>query len=179
MSEDNVTESALDSLKSRADVLGIKYHPNIGEDKLREKIEEAMGATNDEETKPEAEETEGAKRRRLIKEASELVRVRVTCMDPNRKEYDGDIFCAGNRITGTFKKYVPFDTEWHVPRIILKMIKRKQCQVFVSKRDDRGRPVREGKLINAFNVEELPPLTEEELKKLAQRQAMAAGTAAA
>jgi len=57
------------------------------------------------------------------------------------------------------------------------MIRRKQCQVFVSKRDERGRQIREGKSIKAFAVEVLPALTEQEMKELAQRQAMSKGTA--
>jgi hypothetical protein len=38
--------------------------------------------------------------------------------------------------------------------------------------DSRGNKVRKGKLIKEFAIEELPPLTKEELAELAQRQAM-------
>jgi hypothetical protein len=45
--------------------------------------------------------------------------------------------------------------------------------------DQRGNKVRRGRLIAEFAIEELSPLSEKELKELAQRQAMAAGTSAA
>ncbi len=187
MSEDTVVQSNLEALKARADVLGLSYHPSIGEAKLQEKVTEALAekpAANDTESehsdaKASARETDIQKRQRKQKEASELIRVQVTSMDPNKREYDGEIFCAGNRVIGTFKKYVPFDVEYHVPRVIYNMIKGKMCQVFVTKRDDKGRQIREGKMLKAYNVTVLDPLTQTELDDLAQRQAMARGTAAA
>lgn len=205
MNDEVVTPSELDSLKERADQLGITYHPSIGVDKLREKVnaslnpktpEESPEPTKDEgdtgkhetpgpapvvqEDQAPVEQAESAAQFRLRKkkEASELVRIQVTNMNPNKRDYDGEIFSAGNTIVGTFKKYVPFDTEWHVPRIILNMIKQRQCQVFVNRKDPRGGTVKEGKLIREYNVTELEPLTGAELKELAQRQAMAAGNAA-
>ncbi len=196
MSEDTVVQSNLEALKARADVLGLSYHPSIGEAKLQEKVNEALAekpAANDavsgaasvgadsehSDAKASANETDTQKRQRKQKEASELIRVQVTSMDPNKREYDGEIFCAGNRVIGTFKKYVPFDVEYHVPRVIYNMIKGKMCQVFVTKRDDKGRQIREGKLIKAYNVTVLDPLTQTELDDLAQRQAMSRGTSAA
>lgn len=196
MSEDTEVQSSLEALKARADILGVKYHPSIGEEKLQEKVQEALldkvpandsASVGGEDVKlskyadgnaPKAE-TLGQQRQRKQKEASELIRVQVTCMNPNKREYDGEIFCAGNRVIGTIKKYVPFDVEYHVPRVIFNMIKHRMCQVFVSKRDDKGRQIREGKLIREFNITVLDPLTQTELNELAQRQAMAKGTASA
>ena len=186
MHEDEaIPTSELDALKDRADTMGLKYRKDITVDNLRSKVadvladkEPANDGTNL--TKSDVEGlTENEQRVVLKQEAAALTRVRVTCMDPNKREYDGDFFCAGNRVIGTYKVYVPFDVEWHVPSVLLKMIRRKQCQVFVSKRDERGRQIREGKSIKAFAVEVLPALTEQEMKELAQRQAMSKGTAAA
>jgi len=186
MFEDDATPpSELDGLKDRADTMGLKYRKDITVDNLRSKVADALAdkePVNDglDLTKPVTKTlTENEQRVVFKKEAAALTRIRVTCMDPNKREYDGDFFCAGNRIIGTYKVYVPFDVEWHVPSVILKMIRRKQCQVFVSKRDERGRQIREGKSIKAFAVEVLPALTAQEMKELAQRQAMSKGTAAA
>lgn len=76
---------------------------------------------------------------------------------------------------GTFKKYVPFNADegWHVPRIIYNQMAERQCQVFVTRKDERGRSIREGKLIKEFAIEVLDPLTTDELAELARRQAMA------
>ena len=170
------TQDELTALKARADLLGVSYHPSIGVDKLREKINAKLneGEDSTSESAPAPAATDRVAQRN---EASRLVRVRVACMNPLKKEWEGEIFCAGNSVVGTFKKYVPFNAEdgWHVPNIILKQIQRRQCQVFYTAKDERGNKVRKGKLIKEFAVEILDPLTDEERKDLAQRQAMAKG----
>ena len=160
----------LTALKARADMMGVKYHPSISLEKLKEKITAHMNA---EEDKPVAEPE--MDRAALQKSASELMRIRVTCMNPAKKEWEGEIFTVGNSVVGTFKKYVPFNADegWHVPRIIYEQLKDRECQVFTTVRDSRGNSTRKGKLIKEFAIEVLPNLTEEEIKELAQRQAMA------
>lgn len=160
----------LTALKARADMMGVKYHPSISLEKLKEKITAHLNA---EEDKPVAEPE--MDRAALQRNASELMRIRVTCMNPAKKEWEGEIFTVGNSVVGTFKKYVPFNADegWHVPRIIYEQLKERECQVFTTVRDLRGNSTRKGKLIKEFAIEVLPNLTEEEIKELAQRQAMA------
>jgi len=163
----------LTALKARADLMGVKYHPSISLEKLKDKVNAAMAPTEE-----EAKEVSlGSQRGELQKKANELVRIRVTCMNPAKKEWEGEIFTVGNSVVGTFKKYVPFNAEdgWHVPRIILDTIQERQCQIFHASKDSRGNSIRKSKLIKEFAVEILPPLTEKELKELAQRQLMAKG----
>lgn len=187
--QDPVAEAELDVLKTRAKELGINFHPNIGAETLSNKIKEFLDSQDEPaatEPAPAAEEkpaqtqgeSEQERRVRKKKEAEKLVRIQVTCMDPKRKEWEGDIFTAGNTLLGSYRKFVPFNTPWHVPQIIYNQIKNAKCQVFYTK---LGGPngkvkVRASKLVNAFAVEVLPDLTEQELKDLAQRQAMADGT---
>ena len=172
-------------LKQRAQTLGIKFHPSIGLESLRSKVSAALTGEDAEEAAEEpvpeapAAESRIQMRNRLRKEASALVRVRVTCMNPNKKEWKGEIFTASNSIVGTFRKYVQFYTEegWHVPQIILNMIKARQFQTFYTIKNERGVAVRKGKLVPEFAVEVLPPLTEKELLELSRRQALAGGVA--
>ena len=171
-------QDELSVLKARADLLGISYHPSIGVEKLRDKLNSVIeGETK--ETKNEGAsksgETEAQKRLRLQAEATKLVRIRVTCMNPAKKEWEGEILTVGNANVGTLKKYIPFNADegWHVPNIMYEALKERQCQVFVSTKTKNGVTIRQGKLIKEFAIEVLPPLTEEELKDLAQRQAMA------
>ena len=162
----------LTALKERAELMGVKFHPSISLEKLREKVNAAI---SDVQKDPEAEAPKKNSRLEAQRKASELVRIRVTCMNPAKKEWEGEIFTVGNSTVGTFKKYVPFNADegWHVPWIIYEQLKERECQVFVTKRDERGNTTRTGKLIKEFAIEVLPNLTEEELKDLAQRQAMA------
>ena len=176
LEDDLIVPDELTSLKSRADLLGINYHPSIGVEKLREKIAAAMSDPAD---KPETkeDETEGQKRQRQMREASKLVRIRLTCMNPFKKDWDGEFFTVGNSVVGSYTKYVPFNSEdgWHVPQIIYNHLIERQSQIFVTRKTDRGVTVREGKLIKEFAVEVLPQLTQAELDELARRQAMAGG----
>lgn len=168
----------LAALKARADMIGVTYHPSIGLEKLREKVNASIrGEATQEDiiTSPDEHiESTYEMHRRVKREASELVRIRVTCMNPAKKEWDGEIFTAGNSVVGSFRKMVPFNNEegWHVPRVIYNQIRDRQCQIFVTTTDSRGNKSRTGKLIKEFAVEVLPNLNEAELKDLAQRQAM-------
>lgn len=171
----------LTKLKARADLMNIEYHPNIGVAKLREKINAHLeGAAKDEPAKPAPAkdepvvETEGQRRQRLLDESTKLVRVVVHCNNPAKREWPGQLFSAGNRFVGTHTKFVPFDNEegWHVPAIIVKQMKAAQYQSFYTEKTKNGVSVRRGKLAREFNVQELDPLSPEELHDLAQRQAM-------
>jgi hypothetical protein len=176
-----LVEDELTVLKERADQMGIKYHTNIGIAGLKEKIAakstkaapaegEAAQATDE-----DAVETIAQKRRRIRGEALKLVRVRITCLNPAKKEWEGEIFTVGNSLIGSHTKYVPFnagDDGYHVTQILLNQLKQRQCQIFYTAKDERGNKVRKGKLIKEFGIEILPQLTPVELKELASRQAL-------
>ena len=163
-------EQELEMLKTRASLLGVKYHPSISVDKLREKID-ALDPTQDVVIKVPSEED---KRVALIREANKLVRVRITCMNPAKKEWEGEIITVSNSVIGTIRKYIPFNADdgWHVPQAILNMLNERMCQVFNSVPDGKGNMVRKGKSVKEFSIEVLPDLTPSELYDLAQRQSM-------
>lgn len=122
-------------------------------------------------------ETAGAKRNRLRRESTKLVRVSITCMNPAKKDYSGELFCVGNRNIGSIQRFVPFELETHVEQVILDMIREKQYQAFTKRKvPGTGIVIPEPKFIREFAIHVLDPLTPAELKDLAQRQAMAAGT---
>lgn len=174
-------QDELANLKDRANKLGIKYNANIGLDKLRNKVnmaltdpKEPMNVT----TVPlPLKETKQQRNARLHRESSKLIRVNVVCMDPNKKEYTGEVITVSNSAVGTFKKFIQFNTDdgYHIPQIIYKHLKEKKCQVFHNVKAANGVTVKRGKLIPAFAIEVLAPLTEVELKDLATQQAMAKG----
>lgn len=172
-------EAELASLKTRADLLGVKFHPSISAEKLREKLNAALVTDEPpvvEPTVPTAapEETVTQRRFRKKREANTLIRIRVTCMNPAKKDWAGEIFTCGNSLVGSFTKFVPFNADegWHVPSMIVDQIKERQCQIFVPIKDARGNPTRKGKLIKEFAIEVMPDLTPDELAELARRQAL-------
>ncbi len=115
----------------------------------------------------------GQARLKARREAMALERVIVTCKDPAKANWDGEIITVSNDVVGDVKKYVPYnlDEGYHVPRIILNMLKDRKCTIFVNKKGRDGKYVQVAKTINAHSIEYLPPLTEEELTELAREQA--------
>lgn len=184
-----LVQDELASLKARADLMGVTYHPSIGIEKLRDKIAAALADKPEPKDEPVApavaadpvttaqpeEESVAQRRLRKKREAFELVRIRVTCMNPAKREWTGEIFTVGNSLVGSVTKFVPFNIEdgWHVPRVVLQVMQDRMCQIFVNAKTVNGITKREGKLIKEFAIEVLPNLSEAELHELAQRQAMA------
>jgi hypothetical protein len=191
--------SELDSLKARAKQMNIPFHPSISLEKLREKVNAAVttdGPVAPDDTKaadavaaskeaPVAlvEETELEKLRRMRRDQTRLVRVRMTCLNPNKKDIEGEIISVGNNVVGTLKRYVPFtgaDEGWHIPFIMYEVLRDRMCQIFVRERTGpAGTPVMRSKTIREFAIEILPDLTQEELNELARRQALAGSVDAA
>jgi hypothetical protein len=123
-------------------------------------------------------ELKQAVRREQQLEYMKLVRVRVTCMNPAKADLQGEIQTVSNGFLGVTSRYVPFNTGpdgWHVEYILyLHMRDKKFAKTSV---DKNGTPRTVD--VNEFAIEVLPPLTEGQIRKLAQRQAMAEGTAQA
>ena len=178
MTQDAVTE--MDELKLQAKRLGLKVSPNIGLDTLREKIKAAlsdqMPDTDEEDFEELVQQPKLSAlqlRAKAKEEALALVRVKITNLNPFKREWTGEVLCASNDVVGTVKKMIPFNNEtpYHVPRIILNMMLEKECQVFVPYTLPNGEKSRKGKMIKEYSIEILPPLTEKELKELAAEQA--------
>lgn len=217
--------SELDTLKARADQVGLTYHPTIGVEKLRSKLNEFLTGVPAEPDEGSAEaavaiaqkaptapvqahaatslvadtapyvapkyvnpkafadqvqppkqpgEHESDFRLRKRNHALALIRVNLTCMNPSKREWDGEIFTVGNALIGSYSKFTPFNTEdgWHIPRILYNMLRDRECQIFVTTTDERRNKIRKGKMIKEFAISVLDPLTPEELQELKERQAL-------
>ncbi len=180
-------QEELKSLKQRADQMSISYSPNIGLDTLRERVNGTLNGSTKEE-KPTVSParrpgnkqplTEQQKKNmlstRLRKESMKLVRVVVQCMNPNKRDSDGEIFTIGNAVIGTVKKFVPFNIEagYHVPHIIYEMMRDRKYQHFVKKKLPNGQIQMKSVISPEFNVRVLDPLTPKEMENLAKRQAL-------
>ena len=161
------------ALEARAKVLNIPYHTNISTEKLRERVNAAISGTREQDSeRPAKDESDAARRSRLKKKASRLIRVRIHCNDPAKKDWPGEYITVGNNAVGTYRKYVPYnqDEPFHLPEIIVNALREKRVQVFATKKSKNGIPVRESKSIAAYAIEIVQPLTEEELTQLANSQ---------
>lgn len=185
-----------DALAAQAESLGLKVHHKAGAAKIQEMIDAHLADSDDTEDLGGAlnykhpVNPEHVKNGKIVpmtsieyrakylperkKQMGRLVRVRVTCMNPAKREWEGEIISVGSAKHGTFKKYVPFDgREWHIPQVIFDALKERKCTVFHTVTDARGQKIRKGRLIDEFAVEVLPPLTPKELDQLKKEQALA------
>lgn len=181
------TPSELQILKQRADMLGVSYSNNIGLETLRKKVADAMEGNKEPEQVKQANplgadipevETPMQLRARLMAEQLKLVRLRITNLDPKKKDLPGEILTVANEYIGTVRKYVPFgeqtDNGYHVPYCIYTLLESRRFQhIRVTKKN--GREHVETTWAKEFSLEILPPLTEAELAKLAASQAAAGG----
>jgi hypothetical protein len=189
---DELQIDELTLLKQRARMMGITFSNNISVETLSEKIaakqagnaDEAPKADADVEVKTEnplaVEETPKQKklsvRNYMIQENMKLVRIRVTCLDPKKKEWPGEFLTVANEFLGTVTKFVPFgeatDNGYHVPHCIYKMLKnRKFLSIRTFKdRANAGQIKVEQRWANEFAIEVMEPLTAQELAKLAAAQ---------
>ena len=180
--EDNAPDE-LEALKQRASMLGVKFSPNIGVDKLRAKVDKALSDDDDDE--PEVELTavqRKAKVRQEMKlEQTQLIRCRIQNMNPDKRELPGEIWSVSNKYLGTIKKFVAYgegsDEGYHVPKILLEMIRtRKFLQITTKPKANNKADIDvKTRWVPEFAIQELPPLTAKELADLAASQAAAGG----
>lgn len=176
-------EDELDALKARAKMLGVRYSPKIGADKLREKIREATAEEVPAEKAAAPAMTElqakAARRKELRDDATRLIRCRITNMNPMSKDLEGEIFTFRNSVVGTIKKFVPFgevtDNGYHVPNAIFKQMSARKFLQVSSKPNSKGITEVSQRWAKEFAIEVMDPLTPAELGKLAQAQAARAG----
>lgn len=187
MTETITTPTELDALKQRAEQMGIAFHPSIGVEALREKVnaklndapEPVQNITVNVQTEftpsPAAlKMAEEQNKNYIRKQALRLVRVNITCMNPNKKEWDSEMFSVQNDILSA-KRVVPFNTDWHVEQCILDMIEDRVCTAFKTRKDQYGRIHTDPYQIKEFAVRILPPLSEDELEDLRHQQAIRGG----
>lgn len=121
-----------------------------------------------------------AEREKQWAEQLKLVRIRVTCHNPQKAQLKGEVFTVSNKFVGTVRKFVPFgeatDNGYHVPKIILTIMQERKFQHLGTKKLDKGglSIVPDVRLVPEFAIEILPDLSESELAALARTQLIAA-----
>ena len=194
----NADEQAVDELtllKERAKVMGIPFSNNISLETLRKRVADKMegkdeapevnALTGDPEiaqamaAKPLDQKANAIALRKLMHATQmRLVRVRITNMDPKKKDLPGEIWTVANEYLGTVRKFVPYgeqtDDGFHIPYCLYRLLDSKR---FLHIRDVKDRTtgiVRQDKVwAKEFSLDVLPTLTQGELDRLAAAQVAA------
>lgn len=118
---------------------------------------------------------EAALRAKIFHEQMKLVRLRITCLDPKKKDLPGEIITIANEYLGTVRKFIPFgevtDDGFHVPFCLYTFLKEREFLNIRTIKDRRTGTTRmESNYVKEFALEILPQLTEDELERLAVAQ---------
>jgi hypothetical protein len=125
-----------------------------------------------------AQEQKMKDRQELMREQLKLVRLRIQNLDPKKANLPGEIFTVANRVLGTIRKFVPYgevtEDGYHVPYIIYRQLDERKFLNIRTIRDRKTGHIRvESNWAKEFALEVLPPLTQEELDRLATAQTAA------
>lgn len=191
---DDIQVDQLALLKQRATVMGISYSNNISLDTLKKRIQEKMDGV--EVVKSELEKPAQvvnpltwqkpkartpSLRQHMHDTQMKLVRLRITNLDPKKKDLHGEIVTVANEYLGTVKKFVPYgevtDDGFHVPYCIYRELdSRKFLNIRTVRNRKEGTTKVESNWAKEFSLDVLPQLTQEELNRLAAAQAAAGST---
>lgn len=191
---DDMQVDQLALLKQRATVMGISYSNNISLETLKKRIQEKMDGV--EVVKPELEKPvqvvnpltsqkpkarTPSLRQHMHDTQMKLVRLRITNLDPKKKDLHGEIVTVANEYLGTVKKFVPYgevtDDGFHVPYCIYRELdSRKFLNIRTVRNRKEGTTKVESNWAKEFSLDVLPQLTQEELNRLAAAQAAAGST---
>ncbi len=164
--------------RSKLDSVTVSYHHNAKLATLVKLWQDYEAGLEEEKTvTKKAELTIAEKRAKQQAEQLRLVRVKISCHNPAKAKIKSEMFTVGNSLVKV-KKVIPLRgpaaESFHVPYILFRFLKNKKYVQRTSSMVD-GRMVVSFAEVPEFVIEELPQLTEVELKELARRQALAKG----
>ena len=179
-------EAAVDELtllKERAKQMGIPFSNNISLETLRKRIADKMEGKDEPEVNPLAGDSEIAAitsapqkldakqnalalRKLMQREQMKLVRVRITNMDPKKKDLPGEIWTVSNEYLGNVRKMIPYgeqtDEGFHIPYCLFRLLQSKRFLQIRTVRDRvTGLERQESQWVKEFSLDVLPDLTKE------------------
>ena len=182
-------------LKERAKQMGIPFSNNISLETLRKRISDKMEGKDVPEVNPlagdaeiaaitsapaklDAKQNALALRKMMQREQMKLVRVRITNMDPKKKDLPGEIWTVSNEYLGNVRKMIPYgeqtDEGFHIPYCLFRLLQSKRFLHIRTVKDRVTGVERQDKQwVKEFSLDVLPDLTKEELARLAAAQAAA------
>ena len=191
-------ETAVDELallKERAKQMGIPFSNNISLETLRKRIADKMEGKDEPEVNPlsgdveiaaitsapkklDAKQNALALRKMMQRDQMKLVRVRITNMDPKKKDLPGEIWTVSNEYLGNVRKMIPYgeqtDEGFHIPYCLFRLLQSKRFLHIRTVKDRVTGVERQDKQwVKEFSLDVLPDLTKEELARLAAAQAAA------
>lgn len=172
-----------DYWKQQAQIRGIEFPQNIPTAKLKDLVQTKIA-----EMDAQHSGSSGTRGRKVLEklapevlknidQATALVRFQIDVLDPSRQDWTGMYVTAGNDNFAGVRRLIPFNAPvWHAERILVEVLKGMKYTSRKSERHPRLRThidnMSKERYLPCFRITELPPLTMEELKALAEQQAV-------
>lgn len=109
----------LEQVRAKAKELGVPYHPAQKAETIQFNIDQFLAKQPDIIQPPVSLETPEQREARRLKEATALIPVTVTSMDPADAQLTGVVISVGNRKLGQISKAIPFGYKWYMPKILV------------------------------------------------------------
>lgn len=155
----------------------VEVMDDVGPDQMAARVAAAATRTNGSTRPLSKKQIEQAEREKQWAEQLRLIRVRIICLNPLKKDLKGEVFSVSNKFLGTVRKFIPFgeatDNGYHIPFVLYTELLGRQFQsITVKKSGQTSLP--EHRLVKEFAIERLPDLTPDEIASLARTQSVAA-----
>ena len=162
-------QNELETQKAQAEMLGVEVTEKDTAESIAEKIAKAVNA--DKSNKVVEETVSLTTKMTETAKAHALVRCRITCLNPTKSAFEGEIFTVGNDFIPPIRRYVPFNKVWHVEAFLLEVIKGRTFLYMPQKPASSGSQgfgsdFQQRDLRPEFSIEILPQLTEAELEEM-------------
>ena len=167
-------EFDLEQTRARAKELGVSFHPAQKAETIQQNIDKFLSESQTIENaapKPKEETPEQAEARHL-KEATALIPITVTSMDPSDAEITGVLVSVGNRKLGQITKAIPFGYKWYMPKILVQHMEAQMfCRSAMVPTGVPGTPERlNTQWLKKYAIQYHPMPTPEEHAELAKLQ---------
>lgn len=175
-------ELDLETVRAKAKELGVAYHPAQKAETIQFNIDAFLAAKQDaaaveaittsEPAVVPKKETPEEELARLMAEATHLIPVTVTSMDPQDANVTAAVISVGNAKLGQITKAIPFGFKWYMPKILVDQM---EAQIFCRSAmvpAPGGTERVNTQWIKKYAIQYHPQPTPQELADLAKAQAV-------
>lgn len=168
-------ELSLESVRAKATELGLDYHPAMKAETIQKLIDTHLAENGGDQTAPvvkEVVESEADIEKRFLKEATALIPVTITSMDPADSAITSIAVSVGNRKLGQITKVIPFGQKWYMPKILVDHLEAQQFCRSSMIPVPGGQERLNTQWIKKYAIQYHPMPSQADLEALAKAQAM-------
>lgn len=166
-----MSDVELEVVREKANELGVKWHPAMKAETIQQKIDEFLEENAPTHIVPSVlHETPAQRQARELREATALIPVTVTSMDPADAQVSAVTISVGNRKIGQITKVIPFGFKWFMPKLLVEEMEKKMFVRNAMVPVPGGNERLNQQWIKKYAIQYHPIPSPEELQELARLQ---------